>query len=129
MDADIDGTDSGYINFSNCSSCRFNVAEYGLTIPGTWGVTFPYGKLTGQALCSTTNGITNIPGTPNEIGGGQFCWCRVTSFNGQPVLSANWVYRYPINGGAQGCTDGCAYDCSIYIPIRPAYRKGLFNQS
>ena len=85
-----------------------------------WTTMFDYGNISGDALCSTTSGSWATVGTPNESGGGQYCWCRAT----HPVASL-WVF------GVVGSSDACAHDCARYcaynVQARAAFRAGVFG--
>ena len=71
-----------------------------------WTTNFDYGNVSGDALCSTTSGSYATVGTPNESGGGQYCWCRTQ----HPVASL-WVFFYG-NGSSDNCANYCAYNCA-----------------
>ena len=81
----------------------------------TWETIFDYGTWQGQALCSTTNGTYAQTGTPNETGGGQYCWCKTTGYipDGGSLSSAvsSWVFSDDYGDSdfcAGACVDGCA---------------------
>jgi len=98
-----------------------NTSAYGLTEPGTWGVTLADSstKVRGTALCSTDgSGLSmGATGTPNESGTDLYCWCKVTGYQAsgssewQDVVSGNsstpWIF---LDG--MGSSTGCEYDCA-----------------
>ena len=86
---------------------------------GEWSVTFTEGTIKGRALCSDTPGTDwGETGTPNETGGGQYCWCAGTDFgNSCHVASPSWVFADDTgNSGdcAYVCALGCARDVGGY---------------
>ena len=86
-----------------------------------WTTNFDYGNVSGDALCSTTSGSYATVGTPNESGGGQYCWCRAQ----HPVASL-WVFNAD-RGSSGNCARDCASDCAYYGRINAAFRAGLFG--
>ena len=87
----------------------------------TWTTNFPYGDISGVALCSTTSGSYATVGTPNESGGGQYCWCKAT----HPVLS-RWVF-YDGHGSSDVCASNCAYRCGSFVRYYAAFRSAVFG--
>ena len=96
------------INGTNYSSDRANML---------WTTMFDYGNLSGDALCSTTPGSYAKVGTPNESGGGEYCWCRMQ----HPVASV-WV-----RVTADACETSCAFYCSFNVQQYAEVRAGLFG--
>ena len=86
-----------------------------------WTTMFDYGNISGDALCSTTSGSYATTGTPNESGGGQYCWCRAS----HPVASL-WVF-YHDYGSSDGCAANCALYCAAYVRDGAAFRAGMFG--
>ena len=92
---------------------------------GEWSVTFTEGTIKGRALCSSTNGTYATTGTPNETGGGRYCWCAGTDFgNSCHVSSPSWVFDYDY---ADACADRCARDCAKDVNGDSALRRAVFG--
>ena len=87
----------------------------------TWTTMFDYGNISGDALCSTTSVSYATTGTPNESGGGQYCWCRAT----HPVASL-WVF-FNDYGSSGYCADHCANFCAHGVQNYAAFRAGMFG--
>ena len=95
--------------------------------PGEWAVLFSTGEIKARALCSTTNGTFAQTGTPDETGGGQYCWCAGTSFGNQcNVSSPSWVFRN-VNGNATNCAAYCASYCARIVANDSAFRRAVFG--
>ena len=86
-----------------------------------WTTMFDYGNISGDALCSTTSGSYATVGTPDEAGGGQYCWCRAT----HPVASL-WVFRNA-DGSSDNCANACASLCAYNVRDYAAFRAGVFG--
>ena len=94
---------------------------------GEWSVTFTEGTIKGRALCSSTSGTYATTGTPNETGGGQYCWCAGTDFgNSCHVSSPSWVFRDDY-GNAGNCAYHCARDCARRVYNDSAFRRAVFG--
>jgi len=87
----------------------------------TWTTRFDYGNISGDALCSTTSGSYATTGTPNESGGGKYCWCRAS----HPVASL-WVFYYD-DGSSGNCATNCANRCAARVQGNAAFRAGMFG--
>lgn len=100
----------------------------------TWATTFPYGKVSGQALCSVTLGTLAVAGTPDETtSGGQNCWCKATNYkpkdsniNYESQISLPWVFDND-NGTASNCISNCASRCNSRFADRSDFRKTAFG--
>lgn len=117
LDTSINGTSSSYN-----TSAR------------TWQVTFSYGIVYGESLCSST---ANDPhslaeGLNTENGSGGKCWCRVTEFipTGSRIIyepkSSLWAFNNDY-GSASSCASYCARYCGNYVQNYAALRAGLFG--
>ena len=94
---------------------------------GEWAVLFSTGEIKGRALCSTTNGTWAQTGTPDETGGGQYCWCAGNSFGNQcNVSSPSWVFTSN-NGNADNCANFCAHHCAGYVNDESEFRRAIFG--
>ena len=101
--------------------------------PGEWAVLFNSGEIKGRALCSTTNGTRATVDTPDETGGGQYCWCAGTSF--EPVTGStcnvaapSWVFRIGnFYGNAASCARNCANRCAGDVRKHSVYRRAVFG--
>ena len=100
----------------------------------TWQVTFGYGIVYGESLCSST---ANDPhslaeGLNTENGSGGKCWCRVTEFipTGSRIIyepkSSLWAFGGDY-GSASDCASRCASYCGNYGQRNVALRAGLFG--
>ena len=95
---------------------------------GEWSVTFTEGTIKGRALCSSTSGTYGTTGTPNETGGGQYCWCAGTDFgNSCHVASPSWVFNAYDRVSADGCATDCAYLCVGDVRYGSAFRRAIFG--
>ena len=120
------GIDSGYITYDTSNTYPTNAATYGLTEPGTWGVTFDYGKVIGESSC-----YIDWEHASNPV---YFCSCRVTDFISNSDSAQHWeptVWQKHVSSGAGGdmtnlCTKDCAKDCAEFISSRSYLRKGIF---
>ena len=108
---------------ADCSDSRFAHLS-----DGEWSVSFSTGMVKGRALCSSTSGDWATAGTPNQTGGGQYCWCQPTSYiaNGSNACSLNvssssWVFR------TDNCARYCAYDCANGVQDNGDFRAALFG--
>jgi hypothetical protein len=63
----------------------------------------------GEATCSTTSGYVGNAANPS-IGGGTYCWCRMTKINGSTVTAGMYLFRDNYTSAA-ACEDNCAFDC------------------
>ena len=124
------GNSYGYIELSGTSG---GTNDYGLTTPGTWGITFDYGKIIGRAFC----GIISNDGNPQESDSGS-CYCRAIGFdNGtmvQDVIPVSWVRRgfdYDVRPSVKysNCVNGCSGSCAQMLSIYTSLRRDLFGQS
>ena len=95
---------------------------------GEWSVTFTEGTIKGRALCSNTPGTGwGEIGTPNETGGGQYCWCAGTDFgNSCHVASPSWVFSAD-NGDSDDCAYRCALGCALTVLDRSDFRRAIFG--
>ena len=90
----------------------------------TWTTNFPYGDVSGIALCSTTpkTGTGSYPvSDPDESGGGQYCYCKAT----HPVLS-RWVFL-SANGSSANCASNCASGCGYNVRYYAGFRSSMFG--
>ena len=102
----------------------------------TWAATFPYGIVSGTALCSITSGSYAVAGTPDEsTSGGQYCWCKATAYtpNGSNITYENtsssaWVFRYDF-GSASECASGCAFRCGHDVRSYAGFRRAVFGET
>ena len=111
-------------------------SDYGLTNAGDWGVTFPYGKVVGTSLCSSTEGIYATTGYPNETNAENNgnCWCKLTKFipntgSQENISSSQWVFRDNVSF-CPGCSGICANMLNRYStdPQKAIdFRTALFN--
>jgi len=132
LDTSINGGIS-YGFLSNDGTWSNNTSTYSLTENGTWGITFSYGVVKGEALCSSTNGTFKRTGDPTTTGGGIYCWCRATSYTANNadmcVVSAPaWVFG-DARGGGDDCANVCANRCAGTVQTNSSFRAVVFGQS
>jgi uncharacterized repeat protein (TIGR02543 family) len=121
------GTRRGYINENYGAS--MSPEDYGLTEANTWGVTFSWGKVTGIAKCSTTNGTVAEPGKPEDTYGNH-CWCQITTYtpkDGEQCKLKYFplVYEHEYNY----CGHDCADFCGLMVKQNLSFRTAVFTQS
>ena len=117
LDTSINGTSYSYNN-----SAR------------TWQITFSYGIVYGETLCSSTandpHSLAEGLNTENDSGGK--CWCRVVEFipTDSRIIyepkSSLWAFFYNY-GSASSCASSCAPYCVDLIRLNVARRAGLFG--
>ena len=140
LDASINGPDFGFVSANGNGT--YNPAVYGLTTSdlGKWGTLFPYGKVIGESICSSTGGAYAQSGTPDENTNGKYCWCKATGYVSgdtnsstltgtvQPVSSASWVFNLSYSSFG-GCASGCAHNCGGTVRNYPDFRPAVFGVS
>jgi len=100
----------------------------------TWATIFPYGLVSGKAVCSITPGTYAVAGTPDEsTSGGQYCWCKATAYtpSGSNIAYENssssaLVFSDDI-GSASKCASRCADHCGTYVQINDVFRRAVFG--
>ena len=137
-DTSINGTGLAYLMTirGNEGYSGARRSDYGLTNAGDWGVTFPYGKVVGTSLCSSTEGIYATTGYPNETNAENNgnCWCKLTKFipntgSQENISSSQWVFRDNVSF-CPGCSGICANMLNRYStdPQKAIdFRTALFN--
>ncbi len=95
---------------------------------GEWSVTLNEGTIKGRALCSNTPGTDWAQtGTPNETGGGQYCWCGGTDFeNSCHVASPSWVFYGDLDS-VSNCEHYCAEYCVSDVRGGAFFRRAIFG--
>ena len=88
----------------------------------TWNTVFPYGNVSGVAVCNDTGGSFGVASNDEQYEtGGVKCWCKMT----HPAVS-RWVFSYSYSS-ASVCAVGCAYVCGYYVQSRSDFRSGVFG--
>jgi len=102
----------------------------------TWYADFSYGRVAGEALCSSTETSFDELGTPDETANsGSYCWCRATSYTptGSEACSVSspvWVGCYSDFEDDSECADSCGFECSNCVSMEEgSYLIKLFGQS
>ncbi len=67
-------------------------------------VTFPYGTIVLEGLCSMTSGIPGQVGYPDTTNTDQHCWCRVAKFEGEELTDYPWVYYQDFASSGTNCS-------------------------
>ena len=102
-----------YINGTNFT---YNAAAM------TWQVVFPYGNVSGVAVCNDTNGTSNVASNAEQYDtGGVKCWCKMT----HPAVS-RWVFNYSYSA-APDCAGECARRCATLGRFYSDFRSGVFG--
>ena len=126
LNACIDGIHSAYTNGIEQDAYGFTASD-----TGKWGVTFSYGKVMGEAVCSG-----NYSNPDNTTG--PYCWCRVTRYvdedtdttqltgTVQPVTNNPW-YKYGSYGSYENCESACVSRCENIVKNRPDVRPTIFG--
>ncbi|MBO4683103.1 MAG: hypothetical protein J5611_00790 [Alphaproteobacteria bacterium] len=88
----------------------------------TWTTVFPYGNVSGVAVCNDTSGSWGVASNAEQYEtGGVQCWCKMT----HPAVS-RWVFRAS-HSSASDCADSCAARCGGYVQFYSAFRSGVFG--
>ena len=133
LNSSIDGTSKACVDISPNGSCKndnldTNAASYGLQ-GGQWAVTFNYGTVFGEGLCSTSsdaNSVYNIPG--------QNCWCKATGYtpnnDDQCISSRGWNWTASpadVYNSTESCQQGCTSSCAKSAQSVSAFRSSIFG--
>lgn len=137
VDTSIDGDESG--SLGNNGTTHSNEVTYGLTNPGTWGVTFDYGVVLGESSCSSVVGSNDLSvsgaNTMSTTDTGSYCWCRVTEHNpddGNPIqslTSSSWVFVQDFESDNEACASRCASRCATLIYGESVVRDALYTNT
>ena len=88
----------------------------------TWTTIFPYGNVSGVAVCNDTGGSYAVASNSEQYEtGGVKCWCKMT----HPAVS-RWVFYYSYSS-ASGCADYCANICGHAVRDASDFRSGVFG--
>ncbi len=88
----------------------------------TWKTVFPYGNVSGVAVCNDTSGSYGVSSTTEQVEtGGVMCWCKMT----HPAVSL-WVF-VTATSSSSGCADYCAYLCGYDVQYASDFRSGVFS--
>ncbi|MCQ2582257.1 MAG: hypothetical protein MJ170_04805 [Alphaproteobacteria bacterium] len=88
----------------------------------TWKTVFPYGNVSGVAVCNDTSGSFAVSSTTEQVEtGGKMCWCKMT----HPAAS-NWVFGAAYSSSSD-CAGDCANNCGGSIRGHSAFRSGVFS--
>ena len=83
-----------------------------------WRVTFSYGDVYGESLCSPTAPYEPTVDIDTETGSGIYCYARITAFipiNSKIIyepLTSVWIWWLPYNSSSYSSTDMCRKYCS-----------------
>ena len=140
LDTSIDGDKRACLDLNGNGACTndgmaANASTYGLDTAGQWAVSFEYGDVYGEAICSQTSGTSHATvGTPDTTGAGttQYCWCRATGYKEKggekcDLASSSWVFYYDKSGSASVCAGGCADTCSKDVLNGSNFRAALYG--
>ena len=128
------GSARGYKPMSADGSSS-NMATYNLTTKGTWGVTYSYGKVRGEIMCSYDSSTYGTTGNPTSSSTDGNCWCRATDYQAdgssewQSVTSNPWVYQGYDPRGGQGCQISCASNCAYAVQNDSTFRSAVYGMS
>ena len=102
-----------YINGTNYTS---NAAAM------TWTTIFPYGNVSGVAVCNDIVGTYGVSSNSEQYEtGGAKCWCKMT----HPAVS-RWVFLYSLSS-ASACAGNCANYCGAHFRDSSVFRSGVFG--
>ncbi len=88
----------------------------------TWKTVFPYGNVSGVAVCNDTSGSWGVSTTVEmQETGGVVCWCKMT----HPAVSL-WVFRDE-HSSSSACADDCANFCGYTVQNFTGFRSGVFS--
>ena len=88
----------------------------------TWTNIFPYGNVSGVAVCNDTADTYGVSSNSEQYNtGGVKCWCKMT----HPAVS-RWVF-VGSRSSASACASLCAFDCGINVRDRSDFRLGVFG--
>lgn len=137
IDLDITCRNWGYRAVDGSSQQDSSV--YGLTENGQWGISCSYGKVIGEARCSSSYGKdSGTIGNPSTNTGG-YCWCRVTQYipNNRAACyfsSSAWAF-HSSKGSYSTCAKNCGTNCpgstrqtnTYTTPSGPSWRGALYG--
>ena len=88
----------------------------------TWTTIFPYGNVSGVAVCNDTGGTYGVSSNNEQYEtGGVKCWCKMT----HPAVS-RWVFHTSYSSAFE-CTSRCSLDCSARVCYDSVFRSGVFG--
>ncbi len=89
----------------------------------TWKTVFPYGNVSGVAVCNDTSGSSWGGSTTVEMQetGGVMCWCKMT----HPAVSL-WVFGH-VGSSSSDCADFCVAHCGSNVRTGSNFRSGVFS--
>lgn len=132
----------GY-NFEGWESAIYDMSTLDATINGTSTsregnmvrITFSYGTVYGEALCSPTNNkewlVNSVLDTLTGVG--PYCYCRITGFipiNSNKIyepLASPWIFYRNCYDNASNCANNCSLHCYTGIGGNTSFREKLFN--
>lgn len=104
---------------------RVDLKTYGV-LKDKWILDVPGGKIHGDAVCSSNEGIYGQVGNPNMVGKTKYCWCRVTKSVNACPFSSSWVYKGGNFDSAFECVENCASYCMESVWRDVGFRKAIF---
>ena len=88
----------------------------------TWTTVFPYGNVSGIAVCNDTGGSYGVASNDEQYEtGGVKCWCKMT----HPAVS-RWVFSNSYSS-ASDCAANCASYCGNSVQGNSGFRSGVFG--
>ncbi|MBQ0013030.1 MAG: hypothetical protein KBS86_00450 [Proteobacteria bacterium] len=148
INSSTNGSVYGYINPTGSESTNSGPkvvpSTYGLTENGTWGATFSWGVVTGEATClSEAEGLGRTSGY-SPYGTGEYsntfidaskglsgkdadgadciyCWCNMQS----PAVS-RWVLDHG-HASSSNCAGSCADGCGNRVQAVSSFRSAVFS--
>ena len=88
----------------------------------TWNTVFPYGNVSGVAVCNDTGGTYAVASNDEQTEtGGVKCWCKMT----HPAVS-RWVFSSS-GSSSSDCSDYCARNCGNYVRALSDFRSRFFG--
>ncbi|MCQ2562044.1 MAG: hypothetical protein MJ158_00250 [Alphaproteobacteria bacterium] len=94
-----------------------------------FSVSFNYGKIYGNSLCSNTSGPTGTIGTPSNENGG-YCWCNINGYDknatGTESVYSSWV-AVNYSESFDTCSSNCSATCANAIKTNADFRGQIYN--
>ncbi len=111
------------IGFSQCIDPTIAGTTYTYDVGAmTWKTVFPYGNVSGVAVCNDTSGSYGVSSTTEQVEtGGMMCWCKMT----HPAVSL-WVFDFAYSSSSD-CAGSCAYSCGHNVQGSSDFRSGFFS--
>ena len=99
---------------------------------GEFDVSFVFGTVKGQALCSATSGDFATMAALEEGTYGQYCWCKTTEYapigGDMSSVASDYMFVYD-SLDKNSCEENCAETCANNVKDSAVLRAVLFENS